>query len=385
MAGGNEQGRQPDMRIVYFTHSLASCWNHGNAHFLRGLLAELKRRGHTVIAYEPADGWSRHHLVQDHGETPLAAFAATFPSLRPRLYQPTADAAAMLEGADLVIVHEWTEPALANAIGKLRKHGAGFVLLFHDTHHRAVSAPASMRRFDLTGYDGVLAFGQSLAEVYRLSGWGKRVFTFHEAADTHLFQPLAAADAEQRAGIVWVGNWGDEERSGEIADYLLRPAHQVQVPLDIYGVRYPEAAQQTLRRYRARYHGWTANSTVPALFARHQMTLHIPRRLYRLALPGIPTIRVFEALACGIPLLCAPWSDSEGLFRPGRDFLLARNPAQMRQMMRAVASDAALRRALAENGLETIRRSHTCAHRADQLLGIAALLEAPHAEASRCA
>ena len=71
-----------------------------------------------------------------------------------------------------------------------------------------------MRRFDLTGYDGVLAFGQSLAEVYRRSGWGRRAFTFHEAADTHLFQPLAAPDADERAGIVWVGNWGDEERSG---------------------------------------------------------------------------------------------------------------------------------------------------------------------------
>jgi spore maturation protein CgeB len=40
-------------------------------------------------------------------------------------------------------------------------------------------------------------------------------------------------------------------------------------------------------------------------------------------LPGIPTIRVFEALACGIPLVSAPWDDSEHLFRPGEDFLVA--------------------------------------------------------------
>jgi spore maturation protein CgeB len=43
------------------------------------------------------------------------------------------------------------------------------------------------------------------------------------------------------------------------------------------------------------------------------------------ALPGIPTIRVFEALACGIPLVSAPWDDAEGLFRPGEDFLVARD------------------------------------------------------------
>ena len=47
------------MRIVYFTHSLLSCWNHGNAHFLRGVLRELAARGHDVRAFEPANGWSR--------------------------------------------------------------------------------------------------------------------------------------------------------------------------------------------------------------------------------------------------------------------------------------------------------------------------------------
>ena len=55
---------------------------------------------------------------------------------------------------------------------------------------------------------------------------------------------------------------------------------------------------------------------------RHRVTVHVPRRPYAQALPGIPTIRVFEALACGIPLVSAPWDDVEGLFRPGEDFLI---------------------------------------------------------------
>jgi spore maturation protein CgeB len=46
------------VRIAYFTHSLASCWNHGNAHFLRGVLRELIARGHEVRALEPANPWS---------------------------------------------------------------------------------------------------------------------------------------------------------------------------------------------------------------------------------------------------------------------------------------------------------------------------------------
>ena len=52
--------------------------------------------------------------------------------------------------------------------------------------------------------------------------------------------------------------------------------------------------------------------------------MHVPRGPYAEALPGIPTIRVFEALACGIPLVSAPWDDCEGLFQPGRDYLSRR-------------------------------------------------------------
>jgi spore maturation protein CgeB len=95
----------------------------------------------------------------------------------------------------------------------------------------------------------------------------------------------------------------------------------------------------------------------------------VPRRPYARALPGIPTIRPFEALACGTPLVCAPWDDAEGLFRPGQDYLVARDGAEMRRQLRAVLEDPGLARALAESGLATIRARHTCAHRADELLG----------------
>ncbi|TIU73011.1 MAG: glycosyltransferase family 1 protein, partial [Mesorhizobium sp.] len=81
---------------------------------------------------------------------------------------------------------------------------------------------------------------------------------------------------------------------------------------------------------------------------------HIPRRPYRESLPGIPTIRMFEALACGIPLISAPWSDAEGLFRAGTDFLFARNGAEMRGHLRDVLNDRQLAQALAASGLETI-------------------------------
>ena len=177
------------MRIVYFTHSLRSCWNHGNAHFLRGVLRDLTRRGHDVRAFEPADAWSVQNLVSEHGQAGLSAFPAAYPELRPSPYGSKADLDIMLDGADLVIVHEWNDPALVADIGRRRRRGARFTLLFHDTHHRAVSDPDAIGAFDLSGCDAVLAFGEALAEVYRRWGWGRRVFVWHEAADVTLFRP----------------------------------------------------------------------------------------------------------------------------------------------------------------------------------------------------
>jgi spore maturation protein CgeB len=119
---------------------------------------------------------------------------------------------------------------------------------------------------------------------------------------------------------------------------------------------------------------------VPAAFARYRVTVHVPRRPYAAALPGIPTIRPFEALACGIPLVSAPWQDSEGLFRPGEDYLVARNGAEMTRQLELVLRDQSLAERLSSHGLETIRRRHTCGHRVDELLEIyGALVSQPGA------
>jgi len=368
------------MRITYFTHSLASCWNHGNAHFVRGLLSELARRGHAVRALEPVGNWSLENLLADHGEQGLSAFRRAYPELKPESYPATADPADLVGDADLVLMHEWNDHALVAAVGALRKAGGRFTLLFHDTHHRAVSEPESMRAYDLSGYDGVLAFGETLSEVYRGWGWQGRVWTWHEAADIRRFHP--PAEERHRSGLIWIGNWGEGERTAEIGEYLLRPAEAAGLPLDIYGVRYTSEAKAMLAAHGARYHGWAPNAAAPALFSQHLATVHVPRRYYATVLPGIPTIRMFEALACGIPLVSAPWDDAEALFRSGTDYLVAPDGAAMERHLRAIAADPALRASLVVHGLETIRARHTCAHRADELLAIAAGLSSSHKDAA---
>jgi spore maturation protein CgeB len=356
------------MNIVYFTHSIESCWNHGNAHFVRGVLRALQARGHRVKACERQGAWSRSNLVADAGEGGLDGFRRAYPDLSVRKYAGVADVEELVDDADVVIVHEWNEPQLVAEIGQLRKRGSGFLSLFHDTHHRAVSEPQSIRTFDLTGFDGVLAFGETLADVYRRWGWGRRVFVWHEAADVSHFRPPAVE--RLRKGAIWIGNWGDDERSQELREFLLQPARDVGLSLDIHGVRYPPHALAMLQTYGARFQGWIANADAPKAFAQHLCTVHVPRRYYVQHLPGIPTIRVFEALACGIPLVSAPWSDTENLFTPGEDFLVAESKAAMTRALRALMMDNELRNALAAHGLSTIKKRHTCEHRADELLSI---------------
>ena len=358
------------MRILLFVHSLRSDWNHGNAHFLRGVMRELVRRGHSVLALEPEDAWSAQNLAADHGAAALEAFREAYPELRRATYRIDAlDPGAVLDGADLVLVHEWNDPAVVARLGAERARRPGLRLLFHDTHHRAVTRPEEMARFDLSRYDGVLAFGRVIHDLYLARGWAARAWTWHEAADTTVFHPIPGAP---RSGdLVWIGNWGDDERTAELHEFLLGPVADLGLAADVYGVRYPEPARRALEEAGIVYRGWLPNHRVPTTFARHAVTVHVPRRPYVQSLPGIPTIRPFEAMACGIPLVSSPWDDAEGLFRPGRDYLVARDGAEMRRHLRAILHEPALARALEASGLETIRARHTCAHRVDELLAIA--------------
>jgi spore maturation protein CgeB len=361
------------VRFVIFCHSLVSDWNHGNAHFLRGVATELLARGHRLTVLEPRGGWSRANLVAQSGAGPIERFHRAFPALESVSYDmETLDLNRALAAADVVLVHEWSEPELVAVIGRHRAAVGGYRLFFHDTHHRSVSRPDEMARYDLRHYDGVLAFGEVIRRRYLEMGWAERAWTWHEAADHRLFRPLEGKRLD--GDLVWIGNWGDDERTAEIEEFLLGPSSALGLRTRVHGVRYPPEAIARLERAGVEYAGWVPNFTVPAIFARYRATIHVPRRPYVEALPGIPTIRVFEALACGIPLLSAPWDDAEGLFTPGRDYLVARDGEEMKRLLREVLASSDGARTMAEHGRRTILSRHTCVHRVDELLGIVAEL-----------
>jgi spore maturation protein CgeB len=363
------------MKFVLFYHSLVSDWNHGNAHFLRGIVTELLLRGHDVNVYEQADSWSSTNLRAEHGEQPILDFQRAYPLLRGSYYEPDdLPLDEMLDGADVVIVHEWNAHELVKRVGVHHCRNRSYNLLFHDTHYRAATDRAGMSAYDLSHYDGVLAYGEVLKNIYLEQGWTSHAWTWHEAADTRVFQPKP--HIEKTRDLVWVGNWGDDERTAELHEFLIQPVKAIGLDAEVFGVRYPEEATKSLSEAGIQYGGWLANFRAPDVFAQFRMTVHVPRRPYVEALPGIPTIRPFEALACGIPLISSPWSDVEGLFTPGQDFLVARNGGEMQRHMRALIADKAMAREIADNGLQTILRRHTCRHRVDELLGILASLNA---------
>ncbi len=356
------------MRVVMFYHSILSDWNHGNAHFVRGVASDLLRRGYEVLLYEPWDSWSRSNLLRHHGPESLQGFRRAYPDLWPTLYDRcTLDLDGAIREGDVVLVHEWNEPEFVAALGRHREARGDYRLLFHDTHHRSVSEPQSMERYDLHHYDGVLAFGSVIRDLYMKRGWAKRAWTWHEAADVRVFRPT---DGLREGECVWIGNWGDEERSEELQEFLVEPIRRLKLRCTIHGVRYPAPAVSLLEGAGIRYAGWLANYNAPRVFARHAFTVHVPRRYYAQSLPGIPTIRPFEALACGIPLISAPWNDADRLFTPGCDYLVARDGQEMEQHMRDLCENDELRKALADHGRRTVLSRHTCAHRVEELLEI---------------
>lgn len=359
------------LRLAYIAHSLRSDWNNGNAHFLRGLGRSMTSLGHDVTVIEPETEWSIDNLrTEPLGAQSLAEFSKEYADLRIATYAPDEPASAWLDrlsGLDVVVLHEWNPPELARRLVDLRDQ-LGFRLLFHDTHHRASSSPEQMLLFQLDRFDGILAFGQTLERIYRDRFGLAHVWTFHEAADTSVFHPLASA--AKANDVVWIGNWGDGERSAEIREFLLKPLSELPgTCATVYGVRYPADGLEALQQARIHYGGYLPNLCAPSVYASARLTAHIPRQQYASAMAGIPTIRIFEALACGIPLISAPWQDTENLFRPG-DLRFVNNATEMAACMQMLLRDPAAAQDQASRGLETVLSRHTCHHRAQQLTSI---------------
>jgi spore maturation protein CgeB len=185
----------------------------------------------------------------------------------------------------------------------------------------------------------------------------------------------ALSAANFRGDLVWVGNWGEDHRAEALSEFLIEPARELNLRTRVHGAYFPELARRMLARAGIEFAGWAPHHNAPQLFANFKFTVHAPRRSSLAEIRGVPTIRMFEALACGIPLVSAPWDDAENLFTPDRDYLVARDGEEMKGRLRALMADEDMRNELSEHGLRTILSRHTCTHRVNELLKICAELQ----------
>ena len=266
------------------------------------------------------------------GAATLDLFATTSPSWPPVVSFLHPDLDAMLDGADVVLVHEWNDPTWSPRSAGNGSRAAAFQLLFHDTHHRAVSDPEAIRHFDLNGYDGVLAFGATLADVYAGWGWGQAACSSGTKPPTlRLFQPPAESSRRARAGSGSATGATASVAPNSRSSCWPRQS-DAGLPLDIYGVRYPDTALANLAAAGATTRLARQSTRAGGVRPPSSMTVHVPRRFYVTLLPGIPTIRVFEALACGIPLRRRRGTTRRACSGPGEDYLVARDGADMTRL-----------------------------------------------------
>jgi spore maturation protein CgeB len=369
------------MRFVLFYHSLISDWNHASAHVLRGVAGELLTQGHSVQIFEPVDGWSLHNLREQGGEGVIKAFHATYPRLRSSFYDLRGiDLDAALADADVVIAHEWNDPALLRRLGEHRAQTRSYKLLFHDAPHRSLQQPLETRSRALSRYDGVLASSDGLRRMYEMRGWAANVWTWRDAVDTRVFRPWPATGASSQGrgqgdpvrslDLIWIGTWGSPERASELDEFLIEPVRALGLRARFYGARYPQEALNTLRAAGIDYGGWIPDFSIPAALAAGRFAVNVPRRMRADGLPHTPAIRVLEALACAVPVVTAPWDECEQMFTPDVDLLVAHDGSDMERRMVALHSDPEFARFIGANGYQTVVSRHTCEHRVQELLAI---------------
>ena len=109
--------------------------------------------------------------------------------------------------------------------------------LFHDTHYRSLTEPERIHQLRLDNYSAILAYGPTIADIYRTKVDGPEVLVFHEGADTDLFRPIPNP---KDCDVVFVGNWGDDDRNQATRDFFIEPCRRLpNVSFALFGVRYP--------------------------------------------------------------------------------------------------------------------------------------------------
>jgi spore maturation protein CgeB len=348
------------LRIVILGLSITSSWGNGHATTYRALLRELAARGHDVLFLERDQPWYAAHrdlAAPPFGRTELYGGLS---ELRERF-------GAQVRDADFVMVGSFVPDGVA--VGDWVQGTARGVTSFYDIDTPVTLARLARGEHDylaprqIAEYDLYLSFtgGPTLQRLER--EWGSpRARVLYCSVDPSLYFPETS---DQRWDLGYMGTYSDDRQPG-VQRLLLEPARRFSHGrFVVAGAQYPEDIEWPSN---VDYKPHLPPAEHRAFYNSQRWTLNITRA-DMIAAGWSPSVRLFEAAACGTPIVSDRWSGIETLFVPGREIVLADGTGDVLNLLREVREDERLR--MAERARKRILAEHTAAHRARQLEGYA--------------
>jgi spore maturation protein CgeB len=341
--------------IVFLGLSITSSWGNGHATTYRGLVRELARRGHKVTFLERDLPFYASN--RDLSEAPWCdvELYGSLDELRERF-------APVVAKADVVVLGSYVPEG--TAVGHWVTATSRGLTAFYDIDTPVTLAKlergdteylsaALVPRFDLYfSFTG----GPTLARLEKT--WGAaRARPLYCSVDPELYPSL---EAEPRWDLGYLGTYSDD-RQPTLERLLLRVAKRwPEGRFVVAGPQYPESVRWP-RNVERIVHAPPAEHG--AFYNAQRFTLNVTRAAMITA-GWSPSVRLFEAAACGTPIISDVWPGLETLFTPDREILLARDAADIFRHARGLSESA--RRTIGARGRERVLREHTAAHRAEE-------------------
>lgn len=346
------------MKIVVFGLSISSSWGNGHATLWRGLCRALARRGHTVVFFEQDVPYYASHrdLHEMPGRGELVLYRAWDDIV--------AKARAEIAAADVAMVTSYCPHG--REATELVAEAARALRLFYDLDTPVTLAelargedvpylgPQGLRPFDLVlSYTG----GRALEALQHRLG-ACRVAPLYGHVDPEVHRPVPPV-AHYRSDLSYLGTYA-EDRQRALERLFLAPARRrPNLRFVIGGAMYPQDFPWTDNLHFVRH---LPPSEHPAFFGSSRVTLNVTRAAMA-EMGWCPSGRLFEAAACGAPIVSDTWEGLDAFFRPDEELLLG---SCSEDVVAALdRSDAELRR-IAAAARERVLTEHTSDRRAGE-------------------
>jgi spore maturation protein CgeB len=345
------------MKLVIFGLTISSSWGNGHATLWRGLCGALARRKHHVVFFERDVPYYAMHRD-------LAGISGGSLVIYPDWPGALLEARRQLADADVAMVTSYCPDGVAASEIVLDSRALKVfydldtpVTLDHLENGKPLNyiGPRGLRDFDL-----VLSFtgGGAAAELRQRLG-ARQVAPLYGSVDPGVHHRVAPVD-HYRADLSYIGTYADD-RQNKLDTLFLEPARRMPARrFLIAGAMYPPSFNWLENLYFVHH---ISPPDHPGLYSSSRLTLNLTRRA--MARMGYcPSGRLFEAAACGTPILSDSWNGLEEFFEPGREILLAHD---MRDTLHALElSDDELNR-IARRARDRALADHSAAARAQQL------------------